>query len=254
VARARPQRLEEEGVWVIPDDDRHHPPRSADELEDPWPPCAEMLLARRVARDVVADRVAVVLAAGPEHGAVVRGSDPVLVVLGDMAETVGQGPAHDVLATGRPSAVEDLHAGAWRWPLLVGTFAVPEQLRSLLLLPLRGQGGRDDGHDVFGVLVLARDRPLLFTPAQVTTALRGSALLSAMVMARTLASGDGAAAGEDLDSLLDPRTDLVPQAVGVLAQRHGLTGDDAHRQLQATAFAAGRTTQHCAQLLLEQMR
>ncbi|WP_299036083.1 ANTAR domain-containing protein [uncultured Pseudokineococcus sp.] len=221
-------------------------PRGSTALRPP----AEMELARQLATEAGADRVSLALFAGPHDRAVVHGSDPVLVALDDMDETVGQGPTHELLATAAPVTVEDLHADDDRWPLLSATFAVPPELRGLLLLPLRGTGPGAGGRvDVFGALVLARDRCGPFPLSGTTTALGAATLLATMVMVRALHE-DPDTGDDSLDDLIDPRVDVVTRAVGVLGSSHDLPHGEARRHLQALAFTTGRTLHQTAARLL----
>jgi hypothetical protein len=207
----------------------------------------EVLLARVVAGRVGADHtsLALVAGAGPGRRAELWGSAVSLVELGDMTETVGEGPGHDVLRTGTVCQVSDLPASSRRWPLLLSTFDVPGQLRSVVALPLAGFGSLRRPEDVFGLLVLARRDLAPFTAAQVTVARRGAGQLAAMFMARA-GRGSTVMADEDLDAIVDSRAGVIPQAVGhLIAVRH-MSADAAGHHLQTTAFAAGLTVHQIA--------
>lgn len=216
---------------------RPHLPAQATRRGAPTP--AEMLLARRAAARLGADRVALVLLPTPAERAVVRGSDTVLMELGDMMETVAEGPAHDALRSGRPCTVEDLRADVDRWALLAGAYRLPRQPRSLALLPLRTDGSP------LGTLVLARDRPAPFSATETDGALRTADVL-ATALVRRAEHGDPDGADAVLDDLLDPRSAVVPQAVGLLMSRREATAGEARDGLVAEAFRTGQTLQRVA--------
>ncbi|ROP34787.1 GAF and ANTAR domain-containing protein [Pseudokineococcus lusitanus] len=215
----------------------------------------ETAVGRHLAAFLGADHVAVVLSAGPGFEGVLRGSSPPLLALLDMVGSVGEGPTTEVLRSGRGVVVPDLGAETDRWPLLLAAHRVPEAVRCLAVLPLDGGlrppedvlagPGRPD--EVVGLLLLAGRSLLPMPPAALAAAVRGAALLAAMVLARAEEAVHG---GLDLDLLLDPRADVLPRALGVLAERVGLSAGDARRHLQALAFGAGVTVHEAALRLL----
>ncbi len=73
-------------------------------------------LCRTIVRDLDATGAAVNLMAGPSHAqAVVGMSDPSSAVIDDLQFTVGEGPCHDALRTGRPVHSSNLGIEV-RWP------------------------------------------------------------------------------------------------------------------------------------------
>lgn len=73
-------------------------------------------LCRTIVAELDATGAAVNLMAGPSHGqAVVGRSDDRSAVVDDLQFTLGEGPCHDALRTGRPVHSSDLSAES-RWP------------------------------------------------------------------------------------------------------------------------------------------
>lgn len=233
----------------MPDDEEGPLPRGASRTTVP-----EVVLARQVAQVVGADRVALSLTSGVEHRAVVRGSDPVLVRLGDHEQSVGEGPSVEVLRSGRALAVEDLHGEMGRWPVLLTSHRLPAAVRSLLVAPL---DGRDGGGHVVGLLALSRSEVRPFSVVERAIAGRLADLVSILLQARALddlrdgadGGGPGGGAGRRggrLDEVVDPAGDVLPLAVGQLMVREDLSEAEALRRLEHRAFSSGRSVYDAA--------
>lgn len=212
----------------------------------PAPHVAEVTVARRVAEEVAADRVALVLITGDEHYPV-RGSDAVLVRLAEQERLAGEGPGTDVARTARATCVGDLHEAVGRWPALA-VCGPPAQVRTLQLHPLLGRGD-DDRPQVLGMLALSRSRVRPFSPAETAVVGRLADLLSLMLQARALddlAADEAGRLGGRLDEVLDPSAHVLPLAVGHLMVREGLSEDEALQLLERRASECGRSVDDLA--------
>ncbi|MEJ5868364.1 GAF and ANTAR domain-containing protein [Pseudokineococcus sp. 5B2Z-1] len=212
----------------------------------PAPHVAEVAVARRVAEEVAADRVALVLITGDEHYPV-RGSDAVLVRLAEQERLAGEGPGTDVARTTRATCVGDLHEAVVRWPALAAC-GPPAQVRTLQLHPLLGRGG-DDRPQVLGMLALSRSRVRPFSAAETAVVGHLADLLSHMLQARALddlAADEAGRLGGRLDEVLDPSAHVLPMAVGHLMVREGLGEDEALLLLERRASACGRSVHDLA--------
>lgn len=244
----------------MPDDEEGAPSRGGSRTTVP-----EVVLARQVAQVVGADRVALSLTSGVEHRAVVRGSDPVLVRLGDHEQSVGEGPSLEVLRSGRLLVVDDVHAEMGRWPVLLTSHRLPAAVRSLLVAPLGGRDGgdRDGGAHVVGLLALSRPDVRPFSVVERAIAGRLADLVSILLQARALddlrdgaddlddRDGGGPRGGAGrrtgrLDEVVDPAGDVLPLAVGQLMVREDVSEAEALRRLEHRAFSSGRSVYDAA--------
>lgn len=200
------------------------------------------------------DRVAVVVATGPDDRMPLRGSDAVLEHFCDLQQSLAQGPGVDVLQSGVPVVVDDLRTAVTPWPLLLGATAQDVPLRSLAVVPLRvpwpdaetrqHPDDDDDGRPpspprgVVGALAVGRDEPLPFTPAQLEDLTALAALVTAVVLQR-------AATRELFTEDAAPDEDL-PIVVGMLRARLGAGAEEALARLRAYAFCADTTIHRVA--------
>ncbi|TNM67155.1 GAF and ANTAR domain-containing protein [Streptomyces sp. NP160] len=200
------------------------------------------------------DRVAVVVATGPDDRLPLRGSDAVLEHFCDLQQSLAQGPSVDVLSSGVPVLVDDLRTAVAPWPLLLSAVPRDVPLRSLAVLPLRLSTGRatsapdhggstgPSGPGVVGVLAVGRDQPRPFTHRQVDDLTALAALVTAVVLQR--------ASTEELFTEDAARDEHLPIVVGMLRARLGAGPAEALARLRAYAFSCDTTIQVVARHVL----
>jgi hypothetical protein len=136
---------------------------------------------------------------------------------------------------------DDLQAAAWRdrWPVFAGV-AVQAGARAVFALPLR-----TDTLGV-GVLDLYRDSPGFLAGADLADALDFADAVTDLLLAETLANGDGGGAhGGGAGGYLAQRA-VVHQATGMVSVQLEAGVDEAYARLRAYAFAEDRTVEAVA--------
>jgi GAF domain-containing protein len=218
----------------------------------PSPP-PELRVCEAVREVVGWDRVAVVVASGPDDRLPLRGSDAVLERFCDLQQSLVQGPGIDALSSGVVVVVDDLRTAGSPWPLLMGSTPGDVPLRSLAVLPLRPPallpgGAADDGRwggggpGVIGVLAVGRDEPRPFTREQVDDLTALAALVTAVVLQR--------ASTEELFTEDAAPDEHLPIVVGMLRARLGAGPAEALARLRAYAFSTDSTIHVVARAVL----
>jgi hypothetical protein len=204
----------------------------------------EVDLCAALARVLPVDRCAVVLAVDPARRVALPGSDAVLAHLTDLEETYLQGPASEVLAGGRPLAVDDLHGTeVERWSFLLDNGIRMLPVRSMLTVPLSpGNALLGTEPHGLGVLVVARDEVRPFDPLEVLVLLRAAATVAGLVSLR-LQQGV-------LEADLVRQPDPVGSAVGMVMQRNALDASAAREWLRSRSIQAGATLRETATRLV----
>ncbi|WP_051872128.1 ANTAR domain-containing protein [Streptomyces sclerotialus] len=186
------------------------------------------------------DGLAVLLAPGDRPPEAVHCCGALTVLLEDLQYVYGQGPSYDVAQSGRMVMVSDLSAlSADTSADWAGLLSAMQKLgvAAVFAFPLRL------GQDTFGVLIGHRKVPGPVSPGQ---------LRNGLLLADALARAVARAAEDDTDWLAG--VDHLPfaavhRAVGMLAQRLGISPEHALLRLRAHAFRHGRTllgTAHAA--------
>ena len=188
-----------------------------------------------VARDVLsAEHVAVSFATSAGL-LVAEGSDPLAAELDGAQATLGDGPVLSGLTGDLPLVATDLGSLHRRWPLIADLLAsTSAEVRSIVVIPLRVGGAR------LGVLSAYRANPADLEAEVYADAVVLGALSTEMLLADR--SGGGLP-GATPASVASP---IVQQAVGMLAERHGVSVLDAQVRLRSMAFGRGETVDEVA--------
>lgn len=175
-----------------------------------------------------ADQVA--LSIHTDAGPVVADGSDVIAAMLDMAQTIaGDGPLLTGLLGDLPLIVGDPDEAAARWPTLTDTLASsPNTVRSMVVLPLRIGSAR------LGALSAYRGATGDLDTEQYADAVVLAGLATEMILSER--SGAGPEPSAEPSSMGSP---IVQQAVGMLAERHGVSVLDAQVRLRATAFGRG---------------
>lgn len=171
--------------------------------------------------------------AGP---VVAAGSDASAAAL-DMSQTVaGDGPLLTGLTGDLPLILGDLDEAAARWPTLTDTLSTaPDHVGSMIVLPLRIGSAR------LGALSIYRRTAGDLDTEQYADAVVLAGLATEMILAER--SGVEAELSAGPSSMGSP---IVQQAVGMLAERHGVSVLDAQVRLRAMAFGRGEAIEELA--------
>jgi GAF domain-containing protein len=163
----------------------------------------------------------------PFEPEVVCSTDPASERLSQWALDLGEGPAWQALASGRPVLVPDLEVARDRWPLLAAAVA-ESGMRAVYAFPLR-VGWIDIGAvDLYSV-----DRATM-AGTDVADAAHLAGIVATQVLQRAMATlGDGG------DTAPSSRRE-VHQATGMLIARFAVEPADALLMLRAHAFFLGR--------------
>jgi hypothetical protein len=166
----------------------------------------------------------------------VVGAYGVSVAVQDLEYTLGEGPATDAYAEGKPVLVDDLaHIGS-RWPQLTRAIA-DTGLRSIYALPLQV------GAIKLGVLVLYRDQPGVLTGDELSAALLVANLVTNQVLdLQAGAASESLAWGLEVD---DYRA-VVHQATGMISAQLDCSIGEALVRLRGHAFGAERPIEEVA--------
>lgn len=177
--------------------------------------------------------VSLATSAGPVTA---EGSDAGAMRL-DMAQTVaGDGPLLSGMAGDLPLVVGDLHDAARRWPGLSDALAGSDDgLGSMIIIPLRSGSAR------LGVLSVYRRVAGDLDTEQYADAVVLAGEATGLLLEKGVGSeSDPVAAAASMGS------PIVQQAVGMLAERHGVTVHDAQVRLRAMAFGRGEPIEELA--------
>jgi len=157
----------------------------------------------------------------------VAGAYGVSVTVQDLEYTLGQGPASDAYAEGKPVLVDDVGLSSSMWPQF--TRAVTQEgIQSIYALPLRL------GAIKLGVLVLYRDEPGVFEGKELAAALLVAELVANQVLdMQAGALSESLAWGLEVD---DYRA-VVHQATGMISVQLGCPIGEALARLRGRAFA-----------------
>jgi hypothetical protein len=192
-------------------------------------------LCRAAALELALDHVSVTVMTVAGSSAVVASSPSDDLGVDELQFDLGEGPAQDAFAAGRPVLVPDLRASDGRWPGfasasiqrdVLGVFSFPLQLGAVRL----------------GVLTCAR---------RVAGALASQELTACLIFAEVAtellldSSPTGAQPDPDLRSALRWRNEVY-QAQGMVMVDLGVTLEVALARMRATAFADGVSLQHLA--------
>ncbi|MGW7514590.1 GAF and ANTAR domain-containing protein [Streptomyces sp. NPDC054796] len=160
----------------------------------------------------------------------------------DAQLTTGEGPCTDAFAHCAPVEVTDLHHTATRWPAYT-PIACEHGARSVLALPLI------IGALAVGAMDLYRREPAPFTPAQKHRADAYARILALL----SLAEHPHLLTHQPRPVRRGPQgyPPAVHMAAGVLAEKYGLTPDDALARLRAHAFRHDQPLLHTAQHVLD---
>lgn len=146
--------------------------------------------------------------------------------------SVGEGPAHDAFAHGRPVIVTELvgpQGGAWPGYAPLGHSA---GIGAVFALPLQLGASR------FGVLSMFADAPRILDGTEMSQCLALSALATEMLLDSSTSSSDGEI-DPDLKSALGFRSEIY-QAQGMVMVDLGIPLPAALAVMRAHAFATGR--------------
>ncbi|MEY2975751.1 MAG: hypothetical protein RIR49_2171 [Actinomycetota bacterium] len=153
------------------------------------------------------------------------GSDPIAAALDSAQAVAGDGPLLDGLRSDLPLVANDLASRRSRWPLLTDVLAsTSTEVGSIVVIPLRVGGAR------LGVISAYRSGPTDLEAQAYADAVLLGTLSTEMLLADR--SG-GPLPGATPASMTSP---IVQQAVGMLAERHGISVLEAQVRLRSMAF------------------
>jgi hypothetical protein len=154
----------------------------------------------------------------------------VSVIVQDLEFTLGEGPAMEAYAGGKPVLVDDMRSFVNRWPLFTRAIA-DAGIRSLYALPLQL------GAIKLGVLVLYRDQPGVMEGEALAAALLVADLVTNQVLdMQAGAVSESLAWGIEVD---DYRA-VVHQATGMISAQLDCPIGEALARLRARSFAVER--------------
>ena len=180
------------------------------------------------------DGVAVSLVAGRASPEPVWASDDLAARVAELTVTLGEGPAHDIVAGGGPVLAPDLVDPAWRrrWPGF--TLAVAElDVRAVLALPLQVGTVR------LGVLLLHRAEPGGIDGDRLTNVLVLADSITLLLLDR-VEGGGRSLPGREAAWRADGFSSQVHQATGMIIVQLGVSAEVAFSRLRAHAYAQGR--------------
>jgi hypothetical protein len=155
----------------------------------------------------------------------------------DLEFTLGEGPALDSYAEGRPVLVEDVAGLATRWPQFSAAVTAMG-VRAVFALPLQTTTSR------IGVLVLYRDEAGALASGDLADALEVADMVTQLVLVM-----QSEAAAESVAWALDvsDHRAVVHQATGMVAVQLNTDVEEALVRLRAYSFAAERPIQEVAE-------
>ncbi len=155
----------------------------------------------------------------------------------DLEFTLGEGPAMDSYAQGRPVLVDDVGNLDGRWPQFSAA-VVAMGVRAVFALPLQTNATR------IGALVLYRDEAGALAGSELADAVEVADLVTQLVLVM-----QSEAASESVAWALDvsDHRAVVHQATGMIAVQIGADVDEALVRLRAHSFAADRPIRDVAE-------
>jgi hypothetical protein len=155
----------------------------------------------------------------------------------DLEFTLGEGPAMDAFADGKPVLVDDVHTLALRWPQFSAA-VIAMGVQAVFALPLQTTAIR------IGVLVLYRDKAGPLADEELADALVVAELVTQLVLVM-----QSEAATESVAWALDvsDHRAVVHQATGMVAVQINAGVEEALVRLRAHAFATDRPIREVAQ-------
>lgn len=137
----------------------------------------ELLVCTALVRCGLVDGAGASLILDPTERIGLAATDEAFVENAEMQFSNWEGPGPEVVASGRPVVVEDLHAEGARWPLTT-PHAVTTRMRALATFPLSTRLG------VVGLFAAYRARPGLFTSVEIDELRAAAAAVGVLVAAR----------------------------------------------------------------------
>ncbi|WP_310529952.1 GAF and ANTAR domain-containing protein [Nocardioides sp.] len=163
---------------------------------------------------------------------IVASSDPGSRALAEVEFSIGEGPAHDAFAYGRPVLVPDLDGYQGDvWPGYAPA-ALAAGIGAVFAFPLQVGASR------FGVFSIFHDVPRLLDEEEVAQCLALSELATELLLDSSAATGDGEI-DPDLKSAFGLRSEIY-QAQGMVMVTLGVPLSGALALMRAHAFAEGR--------------
>ncbi|MCW2819295.1 MAG: hypothetical protein JWR42_2082 [Marmoricola sp.] len=189
-------------------------------------------LCRAVVRELGAKGSAVNLMAGPSHAqAVVGVSDVRSAVIDDLQFTLGEGPCHDALRTGRPVHSSDLGTET-RWPGYCAA-AQEHEVRAVYAFPLQV------GADSLGVLDVYDGGVRVLDQTELALVLAFADIATETLLNSTGSAGTGEVVDPGLRTALGSRAQVY-QAQGMVGVDHGVSLNEAMVRIRAHAFGHQR--------------
>jgi len=159
----------------------------------------------------------------------ISATDPRTLHVEREQDVLGEGPCADAIAEGSPVVVNDLRAVS-HWPRY-RPVALESDFRAVAGIPMFG-GGR-----VVGALNCYAQQPREWSQDDLDAA-QLLANVSSAYIANAASYADQAVLAQQLQHALDSRV-LIEQAKGVIAERHGITMEEAFETLRAHARNQG---------------
>ena len=184
------------------------------------------LLVDRCSALLLSDVAGVLLESPTGRPALAAATSPQMLQIEELEISLGQGPCLDAYKTGEQVLASDIAEYQDRWPD-VGPRIIELGMRSAHAFPLQLRGDR------IGALNLYRSEPKAFAPHEVRL---GQALadVAAVGILQERAVFVAERRSAQLQHALDSRV-LIEQAKGVLAERRGITPDQAFTVLRRLA-------------------
>lgn len=159
-------------------------------------------------------------------------TDSVAARLEQLQFELGEGPHWEVLRTGLPMLVPDVHHDdATMWPVFASAIAGLD-VRALFALPLKM------GAVTVGVVDLYRSTPGPLRPPDLASGMVLAQSISAQALRHAVVSASEEAEAET--SLAPAMRREIHQATGMIFSQLGVSATEAFTRLQARAFAEGR--------------
>lgn len=184
------------------------------------------------------DGISAGVGTGPEGIVLTWGLGATSTALDEAGFTLGEGPAHDCVASGAPVLISNLGAAAARWPAFTSA-ALDLGVHAVFALPLR------IGAISVGTLVAHRTTPGSLHNGQLVDALALADTLTVLLVrhgtdqaSRSVAEGERPSA--DREGSTTHRFE-VHQATGMISVQLGVSLSEALLRLRAHAYANDRS-------------